>query len=565
MANKIEIFENTLLKLLVRRGLDADRRNVVLEEGELGYTTDTKKLYVGDGQTFGGQSVGGNIFWGTTPSTTILVGAGQNDIAFSTSDNTLYSLSGADPSDSGDWTAIGGIYTKGNNTIVIDSSNRVTVGTISAANITGDILGTNLTLTNTNRITLSSQIAVNSIIPLTGTALTLPSNLTINNTTYAWPQNPTFQATSFLRADITGSLSWQPFVSVDTTTFVYNSAGLIPVGSIMPFVSAGSAPSGWLLCNGQSVAGASFKELSAVIGTTFGGDNINFNVPNFINKTLYGVGGSPASSTLYSVSSGFNSSLSATGALFIIKAKPDEVIRTSATYMSPLSVTVDGQDLTNSSFNPLSGDIVVSLEPTLTGTTTVLGPFIADEYGRVTDGSLDEAATLYIPSPGERPIYNGTCSPIGFFERPVTIATGSSNSINNTTFTISAYPYVTDNTGSVIGNGTTTSYSIPPNAKNLIVDCILDRQHNIPGVNVRIIAAAPNTSYLLSPNGDTIGDNEFVISYVKTFDYNDDASSYNQVTIPLSAKDTGDLVAAFRVNNSLVEDVFKIRVLGYTL
>ena len=39
----IEILENTLLKLLVRRGTDYDRQQITLDSGELGYTTDTQR------------------------------------------------------------------------------------------------------------------------------------------------------------------------------------------------------------------------------------------------------------------------------------------------------------------------------------------------------------------------------------------------------------------------------------------------------------------------------------------------------------------------------------------
>ena len=42
----VEILENTLLKLLVRRGTDSDRRNIILTDGELGYTTDTDRKSV---------------------------------------------------------------------------------------------------------------------------------------------------------------------------------------------------------------------------------------------------------------------------------------------------------------------------------------------------------------------------------------------------------------------------------------------------------------------------------------------------------------------------------------
>ena len=54
----IQILENTLLKLLVRRGTNEDRKQITLETGELGYATDTKRLYIGDGVTGGGVLVG---------------------------------------------------------------------------------------------------------------------------------------------------------------------------------------------------------------------------------------------------------------------------------------------------------------------------------------------------------------------------------------------------------------------------------------------------------------------------------------------------------------------------
>lgn len=560
MANKIEIFENTLLKLLVRRGLDADRQNVVLTEGELGYTTDTKKLYVGDGQTTGGILIGGNKFWGSVPSVTNLPEVVAGDLAFSTTDNSLYSFNGGTYFNPANWTAVGGAYTSGNNTINISNTNSITVGSISATNITSDIVGKSLTLSNTNRITLSSQIAVNSIVPDSGTTLTLPSNLTINNVNYNWP-GAGLQTASFLKTDIAGNLTWSPVIDVTTTSYVYSSAGLIPVGSIMPFISSANAPSGWLLCNGQSVLGTAYPELSAVIGTSFGGNSTNFNVPNLINRTLYGVANSPATSTLYSLASGTNSALSATGALFIIKAKPDGVLNTSLTVTSPLCATLNGvQQVSN--FNPLSGDVRISLTPTLTSATTQLGPFVADTYGRVTSTPVNPAGTLNTPGPGTRPVYNGSCSPFGFFQTPATIIT----SINNVSFTISAYPFLTDYQGNNVGSP--NLYSVPPNAKNLIVDSVIEYQQERNSARARIIASAPNQS-LLNGTNTTIGTTEFRVNYLRTYDENDDQSSFSQVIIPLSATANGNLVAAFRVNNDSFGtdqvNYYDIRVIGYTL
>ena len=46
-------------KIQLRRGTDAARGTVVLDSGEPGWSTDTKKLYVGDGETYGGVLVTG--------------------------------------------------------------------------------------------------------------------------------------------------------------------------------------------------------------------------------------------------------------------------------------------------------------------------------------------------------------------------------------------------------------------------------------------------------------------------------------------------------------------------
>ena len=46
--------ENEITKLLIRRGDTKSLTSITLDKGELGYTTDTKRLYVGDGTTSGG-------------------------------------------------------------------------------------------------------------------------------------------------------------------------------------------------------------------------------------------------------------------------------------------------------------------------------------------------------------------------------------------------------------------------------------------------------------------------------------------------------------------------------
>ena len=48
----------TIVKLKIRRGSDAQRKTIVLDQGEVGYTLDTRRIFVGDGVTEGGNSVG---------------------------------------------------------------------------------------------------------------------------------------------------------------------------------------------------------------------------------------------------------------------------------------------------------------------------------------------------------------------------------------------------------------------------------------------------------------------------------------------------------------------------
>jgi hypothetical protein len=58
-----EVTDRTILKILVRRGLDEERKQARLDEGEIGYTIDSKRLFVGDG-LFGGGNVAGNLYQG---------------------------------------------------------------------------------------------------------------------------------------------------------------------------------------------------------------------------------------------------------------------------------------------------------------------------------------------------------------------------------------------------------------------------------------------------------------------------------------------------------------------
>lgn len=87
--------------------------------------------------------------------------------------------------------------------------------------------------------------------------------------------------------------------SVDATTIKQNGITLLPPG-LGPLPWAGTtAPSGWLLCYGQSISRATYAALFAAIGTTYGSvDGSSFSLPDMRGRLAAGkdnMGGTAAS------------------------------------------------------------------------------------------------------------------------------------------------------------------------------------------------------------------------------------------------------------------------------
>tara|TARA_R110002050_G_scaffold69233_1_gene149814 strand:- start:4006 stop:5523 length:1518 start_codon:yes stop_codon:yes gene_type:complete len=326
MSKKIEILENTLLKLLVRRGTDADRQLITLDQGELGYTTDSKRLFVGDGSTQGGQ-VAGNKFLGSSADHTTVTEGTNGDFAFNTTTNTLYSKNGAG------WDRIAVIFEAADGSIVVDeAAGTLKVGTLSASNFASstDLTGNSIEMVS-GQISLSStQIKTNRVTPNSTSHLFLPQNMNINAVNYQFPTGGLGGANSFLRADASGNLTWSAPES-NATLFFNSSSAAIPVGAMVESGSLTSMPTGWLLADGQTVASATYPDLYTAIGTTYGGDATNFQVPDE----------------------------SAAGFVFI-KGLPDSVSNPSFK-VEGLNATVNGSAIgEGDSFSPIADDVVIA-------------------------------------------------------------------------------------------------------------------------------------------------------------------------------------------------------------
>ncbi len=164
-----------IVKLKIRRGTEAQRTSVILEQGELGYTTDNKRIWVGDGFTSGG-NITGNIVHPplSISSRTALATATTGDLVYE--NNFLYQLSGTDYSVLSSWGFIGSV--PDTNTIDYNASNKLHVidNAISARNLHPDsvyssgAIGLNATAglsANVDNSTLTVNTLTNQLSVLT--------------------------------------------------------------------------------------------------------------------------------------------------------------------------------------------------------------------------------------------------------------------------------------------------------------------------------------------------------------------------------------------------------------
>lgn len=163
----------TIVKIKVRRGSDDQRKKIVLDQGELGYTIDTKRVFVGDGSLSGGKVVGNKNFgiFNLESGLGTVEGAQIGDIGYANS--KLYSLTANEYNSSlSGWSYIG--PAPDNENIEFTDSNTLTVkqSSLDANDITNSAFGSGLARNG-------SSIAVNfntDFLELSSTKLSLKTS-----------------------------------------------------------------------------------------------------------------------------------------------------------------------------------------------------------------------------------------------------------------------------------------------------------------------------------------------------------------------------------------------------
>jgi hypothetical protein len=291
----IEIDSNTIIKLLARRGSDLERKNIVLSEGEFGYVVDTKRLYIGDGVTPGGISTSVKFHNTTTSITSIQETVKINDLVYKSDTKEIYKLISGSGSSLSDWELISSpkYINTDNTTLSSTAAGNLFVKEISGIHISSEALGSGLSK-SANKVIVSGNINVNTVTALTAninkintntaSSLTIPNALTFTNNVssaqYTFPLSG--QSNNYyLTTDGNGQLAWSPLSAIPVPSPNIPAGDNMPVGSIIfQAASSWTDPEGWLICNGRSVLGTTYPDLSAAIKTTYGGNATSFNLPN---------------------------------------------------------------------------------------------------------------------------------------------------------------------------------------------------------------------------------------------------------------------------------------------
>lgn len=178
MADYIKIYDDTILKQSIRQGTEEQRKSCMFTSGELAYTRDTKRVFVGDysnqtnSGTPGGIIVGNKFILNENTHYT-------GDYTFDENYNNLIIYTSET-----DEQTIPIIKVDGTS-IMKDVSNVISLGTVELNKIS-DYFSTDYFNHSNNLISLNDSIALNSITlneiyPKTNDFISIPNKLKLNN------------------------------------------------------------------------------------------------------------------------------------------------------------------------------------------------------------------------------------------------------------------------------------------------------------------------------------------------------------------------------------------------
>jgi hypothetical protein len=291
------------MSLQIRRGIDSQRTGVIFDQGEISWTTDTNKLYVGDGVTAGGINVvasaaGTGLTWNSTTQTLNFSGAGlglTTDVVTEgvTYGRVYFTNARAQSAVASMFTTLGTTPTTGNVTGTIGPSQVTVSGGTSGMNvyIPFVVVGTGgggltagtyyvCTIVDASHITLSSSLA----LAQSGTAIATFTTASISGTTYTAGGNGTGTNDVFF--------TYNPTTQTFSANVTLNATGITAVVQ-------DTAPQlgGNLTLNGKNITGTGNINITGSLTTSSTINGVTISSGAVSGVTTLGIGGTVTQST----------------------------------------------------------------------------------------------------------------------------------------------------------------------------------------------------------------------------------------------------------------------------
>lgn len=302
------MIDRRITKFKLRRGTDDQRKTVIFEEGELVYTTDTNKIYVGTGFTSGGIIVANTITYTTTSNP---ASPSPNDLFYREDQKRMYIYDadsfahyvGPEPDETAITFNPSNQLTIASAGVNITHLNYTTVASAGGLGLSADGLYVNydpskLFIDGSNRLSISP--GPGSALDPYGGLEARPLGVAVNSdnaTIYVDVATNTVRVSSIsaehisisavhavnLHSDVvvaSGGIAYTSLglsADIDNNTIKINAgkmsvdSGALGLGTLaIPFgtiihTACSVAPTGFLACSGQRVKGSDYPALSAAI------------------------------------------------------------------------------------------------------------------------------------------------------------------------------------------------------------------------------------------------------------------------------------------------------------
>ena len=289
-----------ITRIIIRQGFENERAQANFLNGEPAYAIDSKRMYIGDGVTTGGNPVGMRncmfaTFTGNNTNINSSYAPAIGDIVYDYTSKLLYTLVDASYGLITSWVPIGTALV-GDNVTISTAGDVISLiaSSLDFSYIASSSVGRGLELINggtTIRVAdPSAELNFTgnqlSITPasVTNSMLSNMASNTVKGRTVSTgsPQDIPFDQLAALLAPLI--LQYAPAISVVVTGTMFDFGGT-------------TAPAGYLACDGSAVSRTTYADLFAAIGVRWGAGNgsTTFNVPDLSRRATVGSGGTGTS------------------------------------------------------------------------------------------------------------------------------------------------------------------------------------------------------------------------------------------------------------------------------